>query len=135
MDVETARADLEAWLILLRAPGLGPVSLRELLAAHGGIRAALAAARRGAHPRACEAMCRDWLRAPDLARIADDLAWLAEPFSLSRTASSTAISQKGFMLCFSPAVSTPVPSALTRTLTLASTTSLTATSIFIGDIS
>lgn len=78
MDVETLRADLEAWLTLLRAPGLGPATLRELLAAHGGIRAALAAARRGAHPRACETACRDWLRAPDARRIADDLAWLAE---------------------------------------------------------
>ena len=79
MHVDTHRADFEAWLILLRAPGLGPATLRELLAAHGGIRAALAAARRGAHPRACEAACRDWLRAPDMPRIADDLAWLAEP--------------------------------------------------------
>jgi DNA processing protein len=79
MHVDTHRADLEAWLILLRAPGLGPATLRELLAAHGGIRAALAAARRGAHPRACEVACRDWLRAPDMPRIADDLAWLAEP--------------------------------------------------------
>lgn len=79
MHVDTHRADLEAWLILLRAPGLGPATLRELLAAHGGIRTALAAARRGAHPRAREAACRDWLRAPDMPRIADDLAWLAEP--------------------------------------------------------
>ena len=79
MHVEPHRADLEAWLTLLRAPGLGPATLRELLAAHSGIRAALAAARRGAHPRACEAACRDWLRAPDAQRIADDLAWLSGP--------------------------------------------------------
>ena len=43
---------------------------------------------------------------------------LATPFSLSRTASSTAISSKGFMLIFTLAVSTPVPSLFTRTLTL-----------------
>ena len=40
------------------------------------------------------------------------------PFSFSRTASSTAISSKGFMLILTLAMSTPVPSLLTRTLTL-----------------
>lgn len=35
-------------------------------------------------------------------------------FSLSRTASSTAISQKGFMECFTPSVTTPVLSGFTR---------------------
>ena len=43
---------------------------------------------------------------------------LATPFSFNRTASSTAISSKGFMLILTLAMSTPVPSALTRTLTL-----------------
>lgn len=38
----------------------------------------------------------------------------ATPFSLSLTASSTAISQKGFMLIFTFALSTPEPSGLTR---------------------
>jgi len=79
MDIEANRAALEAWLILLRAPGLGAVSLRELLAAHGDARAALAAARRGDHPRARDSGCRDWLRAPDALRIEADLAWLAQP--------------------------------------------------------
>jgi hypothetical protein len=40
------------------------------------------------------------------------------PFSFRRTASSTAISSKGFMLIFTLAMSTPVPSDFTRTLTL-----------------
>ena len=40
------------------------------------------------------------------------------PFSFKRTASSTAISSKGFMLILTFAISTPVPSDLTRTLTL-----------------
>jgi len=40
------------------------------------------------------------------------------PASFSRTASSTAISSNGFMDILTLAVSTPVPSALTRTLTL-----------------
>ncbi len=43
---------------------------------------------------------------------------VATPFSFSRTASSTAISSKGFMLILTLAMSTPVPSLLTRTLTL-----------------
>ena len=79
MDIETNRAALEAWLILLRAPGLGAVSLRELLAAHGDVWGALAAARRAEHPRARDSRCRDWLRAPDSLRIEGDLAWLARP--------------------------------------------------------
>jgi len=40
------------------------------------------------------------------------------PASFRRTASSTAISSKGFMLILTLARSTPLPSALTRTLTL-----------------
>ncbi|MOA31808.1 hypothetical protein D3C78_1529850 [compost metagenome] len=43
---------------------------------------------------------------------------LAMPFSLRRTASSTAISQKGFIAILTLARSTPELSALTRTLTL-----------------
>ena len=43
---------------------------------------------------------------------------VAAPFSLRRTASSTAISSKGFMLILTPCVSTPEPSAFTRTFTL-----------------
>src|SRR5690348_13704491 len=56
---------------------------------------------------------------------------VALPASFSRTASSTAISQKGFIDIFTFWVSTPVPSLFTRTLTLASTTRLTATRTFI----
>ena len=43
---------------------------------------------------------------------------VATPFSLSRTASSTAISSNGFIDILTLAVSTPLPSGLTRTLTL-----------------
>lgn len=75
MDIESNRTSLLAWLTLLRAPGLGPATLRELVGAHGGIEAALAAARTGAHPR-IDAACRNWLRAPDTELLAADLAWL-----------------------------------------------------------
>ena len=43
---------------------------------------------------------------------------LTTPFSFRRTASSTAISSNGFMLILTLAMSTPVPSLLTRTFTL-----------------
>ncbi len=43
---------------------------------------------------------------------------VATPFSFRRTASSTAISSKGFMLIFTLAMSTPVLSDFTRTFTL-----------------
>ena len=78
MDIESNRMPLLAWLTLLRAPGLGPVAVRELVAAHGDISRALAAARRGAYPRADQA-CRDWLCAPDVDMLAADTTWLGAP--------------------------------------------------------
>src|SRR5215216_4787571 len=57
---------------------------------------------------------------------------VALPDSFSRTASSTAISSKGFMDILTLASSTPLPSALTRIFTLKSTTRLTATRTFIN---
>ena len=57
---------------------------------------------------------------------------VAMPFSFRRTASSTAISSKGFIDIFTLAVSTPEPSGLTRTLTLKSTTRLIGTRIFMA---
>ena len=53
------------------------------------------------------------------------------PFSFRRTASSTAISSNGFILILTLSRSSPLLSDLTRTLTLKSTTRLTATSAFI----
>src|SRR6185295_2379507 len=55
---------------------------------------------------------------------------VAAPFSLSRIASSTAISSNGFIDILTLASSTPDPSGFTRTLTLKSTTRLTGTRIF-----
>lgn len=66
------------WLILLRTPGLGPAGLRERLTAHDGdIQGVLAGLRQRAAtlPEAA----RGWLRRPDEARLAADLAWLAKP--------------------------------------------------------
>jgi len=80
MDVDADRERLEAWLVLLRAPGIGAAALRALLARHGDVRAALRAARRGeCGERVAEPACRQWLDGPDRNRIEADLAWLAEP--------------------------------------------------------
>jgi hypothetical protein len=57
----------------------------------------------------------------------------ARPFSRRRRASSRAISSKGFRLCLSPSVMTPVLSGLVRMRMLKSTTRFTATRMrFIG---
>src|ERR1700724_1163171 len=56
---------------------------------------------------------------------------VALPASLRRRASSTAISSKGFIDIFTLASSTPLPSVLTRILTLKSTTRLRGTRTFI----
>ena len=62
----------------LRTPGLGPGGLRERLdAASGDIEAVLAQLRR--HWGALGEEARTWLAQPDEARLAADLAWLAEP--------------------------------------------------------
>ena len=56
----------------------------------------------------------------------------AVPASRKRKASYSAFSQKGFIVIFAFARSTPDPSALTRALTCGSRTRLTHTSIFIS---
>ena len=74
-------------------------------------------------------------------RVSDDFAGPMEaqttssamPDSPKRTASSTAISSKGFMDILTLFVSTPDPSDLIRILTLKSTTRLTATRTFISE--
>ena len=71
-------SELRDWLIVLRTPGLGPGGLRErLAAAQGGIGEVLAQMRR--HPSSIDAKAQSWLEQPDEARLAEDLAWLAEP--------------------------------------------------------
>lgn len=70
--------ELRAWLIALRTPGLGPGGLRERLDAAGSdIRAALVQLRR--HAARLGEPAQAWLARPDEARLAADLAWLAEP--------------------------------------------------------
>jgi len=76
MDIDSNRAELEAWLIVLRAPGIGASALSALIGRHGSAARALHAAQRGEASLDLSS-CRDWLRSPDRARIDEDLAWLA----------------------------------------------------------
>jgi DNA processing protein len=76
METESNRAEIEAWLILLRAPGFGASALRDAIARHGSARRAHHAALRGDAPN--DAACRTWMRTPDRARIDDDIAWLQD---------------------------------------------------------
>ena len=70
--------ELRAWLVALRTPGLGPGGLRErLTAADGRIDKVLEQLRR--HAASLDAGALAWLEQPDEARLAADLAWLAEP--------------------------------------------------------
>lgn len=70
---------LDAWLRVIRAPGLGSTRIRELLSQFGSIRAladASAAQLRGARvPTAAMA----WLSQPDMALLEADRAWLSAP--------------------------------------------------------
>ena len=67
---------LRDWLVLLRTPGVGGGRIRELLPAAGSPAAVLEALRR--LPKLPEP-ARAWLRAPDPALLALDLAWLEQP--------------------------------------------------------
>lgn len=75
MDTASHCDEIEAWLILLRAPQLSASRVRDLAARHGAATRALDAARRGDGVE--HAATRAWLRKPDRDAIARDLAWLA----------------------------------------------------------
>lgn len=69
---------LDAWLLALRTPGVGPGGLRQRLAEAGGsIEAAWHRLQRDAPRLVPEAQA--WLRAPDGALLAGDRDWLAQP--------------------------------------------------------
>ncbi len=68
---------MEAWLILLRTPGLGPAALRKLVAERGNATQALLYLRSGKTGPDLGAETRRWLDAPEQAQIESDLAWLS----------------------------------------------------------
>lgn len=76
MDGPSIDSNLDAWLILLRAPALGPALLRAAVARHGSAKATLAALRRGDTPKELSAATREWLDAPDAASLDGDHQWL-----------------------------------------------------------
>ncbi|WP_414648905.1 DNA-processing protein DprA [Dokdonella sp.] len=68
---------MEAWLILLRTPGLGPATLRKQVARHGSAEDVLKHFRSGRDVTELDDQARRWLDAPDAQLIESDLAWLA----------------------------------------------------------
>ncbi|HET7268795.1 MAG TPA: DNA-processing protein DprA [Oleiagrimonas sp.] len=72
----TEHDDLQAWLTLMRTPGVGALAVRRWLRGAGDIHAAVALARR--EPALAKA-ARDWLGKPDAQRLAHDMDWLAQP--------------------------------------------------------
>jgi DNA processing protein len=75
MPLQLPRDEIRAWLLLLRAPGLGATGLRDLVARHASAAAVIAAARNEA---SIPESARSWLAAPDAAAVARDLAWLED---------------------------------------------------------
>ncbi|HRQ65791.1 MAG TPA: DNA-processing protein DprA [Xanthomonadaceae bacterium] len=71
--------ELEAWSILLRAPGLGPRGVRGLIDCFGNAPAAVTAGDRRLADAGVPQAARAFIATPDRNRIAADLAWLAEP--------------------------------------------------------
>ncbi len=69
----------EAWLRLLRTPGVGPVAYGRLLEHFGGPEAVVAAPRAKLEAAGLKNHAIDWLCRPDEALLARDLAWAAEP--------------------------------------------------------
>ncbi len=70
---------MEAWLTLLRTPGLGPAALRKLVAASGNAEQALQHLRSGKSSSGLGEETRRWLDAPDQTLIESDLIWLSKP--------------------------------------------------------
>ncbi len=70
---------LDAWLRLLRAPGLGARTLRRLLERFGDARTVLAEIQGHGPALDIAAPTRAWLAAPDHALLAADRAWLELP--------------------------------------------------------
>ncbi|MEO7936152.1 MAG: DNA-processing protein DprA [Dokdonella sp.] len=70
---------MEAWLILLRAPGLGPAALRKQVDLHGNAERTLQGLRSNKASIDLGEETRRWLDAPDRQAIDSDLHWLAGP--------------------------------------------------------
>lgn len=69
----------EAWLRVIRAPGLGAVRIRELLDRFGTIAAVATASEVALRAAGAPAAAIAWLHAPDTGVLAKDLTWLEQP--------------------------------------------------------
>lgn len=76
MSLPFSSEQARAWLCLLRCPGLGTATLRELIARHHSAETVVAACR---DTNALPGAARAWLSAPDEQAIARDLVWLDAP--------------------------------------------------------
>ncbi len=70
---------MEAWLRLLRAPGVGPVSFARLLQVFGEPEAVLAASADRLREAGLKPAALDWLRNPDRALLEKDMQWVSAP--------------------------------------------------------
>jgi len=75
MNTATNDANTDAWLTLLRTPGLGPATCRTLCERYGNATHILQALR-GAEGITLSAAARAWLAQPDASLLAQDRAWL-----------------------------------------------------------
>jgi DNA processing protein len=71
--------DWDAWLRLLRAPGIGPVSFGKLLQRFGTPQQALRADRQALEALGIKRPAIDWLRQADARQLEADRAWLSGP--------------------------------------------------------
>lgn len=69
----------DAWLRVIRAPGLGGVRIRQLLETFGSIRTVVAASPAQLKAAGAPKSAIDWLAAPDDELLAADRAWLDAP--------------------------------------------------------
>ncbi|MCB1567641.1 MAG: DNA-processing protein DprA [Xanthomonadales bacterium] len=79
MSTEPNPDVLDAWLRVIRAPGLGSARIRELLTRFGSIRAVADAPVAQLKSVGVPAAAIAWLQQPDFAVLEADRAWLSEP--------------------------------------------------------
>lgn len=69
--------ELKSWLILIRAAGVGPVSIARLLEQFPSAAAAVQAGRSGWRKAGLDSKAQAGLSSPDLAQVESDLTWLS----------------------------------------------------------
>ena len=114
------------------APSFSMIACNNFATASGWVSASVSINTARSAPMANAVRSMSWHCLPPTLTAMISSAW---PASLMRVASSTAISQNGFMDIFTLAVSTPLPSCFTRMRTLKSTTRFIGATIFMLSLS